>query len=144
MPQWDPARIDPSAYPGPGIDLPVTYADLDTNGHLNNVALGRFFEHARATTFSQSGFWHAVHGGGGTSVVGRVAIDYLAEVYLFTTLQVRSRLLRIGTSSATIEQAAFRDGVAIGLAEVVFVHTKDGKAAPWPEEAVTVLREMGA
>lgn len=144
MPRWSADRLDLSSYPGPGVDLPVLYADLDTNGHLNNVALGRFFEHARAASFASTGFWHAVHADGGFSVVARVAIDYLREVHMGTTLHVRSRMVRVGTSSATVEQAAWRDGEPIGLAEVVFVHTKDGAAAPWSDGAVAVLREMGA
>lgn len=140
--RWSADRLELASYPGPGIDLPVLYADLDTNGHLNNVALGRFFEHARASSFAGSGFWHAVHGEGGTSVVARVAIDYLREVHMGSTLHVRSRILRVGTSSATVEQGAWRDGEPIGLAEAVFVHTLGGAAAPWPEAAVAVLREM--
>lgn len=144
MPRWEADRLDLSSYPGPGVDLPVMYADLDTNGHLNNVALGRFFEHQRASAFTGSGFWHAVHAAGGFSVVGRVAIDYLREVHMGSTLHVRSRMVRVGTSSATVEQCAWRDGEAIGLAEVVFVHTKGGSSAPWPDAAVAVLREMGA
>jgi acyl-CoA thioester hydrolase len=142
--RWPSERLELSSYPGPGIDLPVMYADLDTNGHLNNVALGRFFEHARAAAFAGTGFWHAVHSDGGFSVVARVAIDYLREVHMGSALHVRSRISRVGTSSATVEQAAWRNGEPIGLAEVVFVHTKNGSAAPWSEAAVAVLREMGA
>lgn len=143
MPErWPADRLALDAYPGPGVDLPVMYADLDTNGHLNNVQLGRFFEHARAAAFAGSGFWHAVHADGGFSVVARVAIDYLREVHMGTTLHVRSRMVRVGTSSATVEQAAWREGEPIGLAEVVFVHTKNGTAAPWSEAAVAVLDGM--
>lgn len=139
--RWAPERLEVASYPGPGLDLPVLYADLDTNRHLNNVAMGRFFEHARATTFAATGYWHAVHAEGGLSVIVRVAIDYLREGHL-GQLHVRSRLLKVGTSSATVEQAAWQDGACLALAEVVFAHSRNGVSAPWPEAAVVVLRAL--
>lgn len=140
--RWSPERLELSSYPGPGMDLPVLFADLDLNGHLNNVAMGRFFEHARATALYGSGYGDAVHGHGGSSVVVRVAIDYLREVRLGSPLHVRSRLTRIGTSSVTLEQAAWVEGECVGLAEVVLVHTRDAVAAPWTAEAVAVLKGL--
>jgi acyl-CoA thioester hydrolase len=139
--RWDRERLEVTSYPGPGLDLPVLYADLDTNRHLNNVAVGRFFEHARATTFAATGYWHAVHAEGGLSVIVRVAIDYLREGHL-GDLHVRSRLTRVGTSSATVQQAAWQDGACLALAEVVFAHSRDGASAPWPEAAVSVLQSL--
>jgi acyl-CoA thioester hydrolase len=142
MPRWEPHRLDRACYPEPGIDLPVLYADLDVNGHLNNVALGRFFEHSRATVYAENGFWHAAHAEGGRSFVVRVAIDYLREVHLGSVLHVRSRLVRVGTSSATIEQAAWVDDTCVGLAEVVFAHARDGGSAPWPAAASELLHRL--
>jgi len=140
--RWSPERLDPSAYPGPGLDLPVLYGNLDTNGHLNNVEMGRFFEHARATTWAPSGFWKAVHRAGGLSVVVRVCIDYLSEVRLPATLHLRTRMARLGTASAVVEQGAWVGDRCVGLAEVTFVHSKQGASAPWPEEARALLAAM--
>jgi acyl-CoA thioester hydrolase len=135
-------RLDPAAYPAPGIDLPVLYGNLDTNGHLNNVELGRFFEHARATTWAPVSFWKAVHQGGGLSVVVRVSIDYLAEVRIPATLHLRTRMARIGTASAVVEQGAWVGDRCIGLAEVTFVHSVHGASAPWPDEARAILEGL--
>jgi acyl-CoA thioester hydrolase len=142
MPTWDPARLDRDRYLGPGLDLPVLFADLDVNGHLNNVALGRFFEHARATAFSDAGFWQAAHVDGGRSFVVRVSIDYLREVYLSQVLHVRSRFVAVGRSSARVEQAAWVDGTPVALAEVVFAHAMSGTSAPWPPEARALLESL--
>ncbi|HUR50974.1 MAG TPA: acyl-CoA thioesterase [Mycobacteriales bacterium] len=142
MPHWDADRLDPDRYPGPGIDLPVLFADLDVNGHLNNVAMGRFFEHARATAFAGQGFWKAAHVDGGRSFVVRVCIDYLREVQAGATMHVRSRFVAIGRSSARVEQAAWVDGTPVGLAEVVFAHAMNGSGAPWPPEAVQILEQL--
>ena len=140
MPTWEPHRLDLSCYPGPGLDLPVVYGDLDVNGHLNNVVMGRFFEHSRAGAFSSLGFWQAVHRGGGRSFVVRVCIDYLREVRMNQVLHVRSRMVAVGTASARVEQAAWVDGTCVGLAEVVFAHARDGASEPWPAEAVELLQ----
>ena len=144
MPEWEPHRTDPESYPGPGMDLPVLFADLDVNGHLNNVSAGRFFEHARATAFSDQGFWHLAHSDGGRSFVVRVTLDYLREVRLSQVLHVRSRFVAVGRSSARVEQAAWVDGTCVLLADVVFAHAKDGTGHPWPDAARALLQRLVA
>lgn len=142
MPTWDAHRLDPACYPGPGLDLPVLFADLDLNGHLNNVSAGRFFEHARAMAFADQGFWHAAHAEGGRSFVVRVALDYLREVHVNQVLHLRNRFVSVGRSSARVEQAAWVDGTCVLLADVVFAHARDGVSAPWPAPAVEVLQGL--
>jgi acyl-CoA thioester hydrolase len=144
MPTGDADRLDPDCYPGPGLNLPVLFADLDVNGHLNNVSMGRFFEHSRARAFADVGFWKAAHGDGGRSFVVRVSIDYLREVHLDQVLHVRSRFVASGRSSARVAQAAWVDGTPVGLAEVVFAHALNGGSAPWNPEAVEVLERLVA
>jgi acyl-CoA thioester hydrolase len=144
MPTWDAARLDLDCYPEPGLDLPVLFADLDVNAHLNNVAMGRFFEHSRATMFARSAFWHAAHSEGGRSFVVRVCIDYLREVHPGAVLHVRSRMAAVGTASARVEQGAWVDGQPVALAEVVFAHGADGASRPWPQPARDVLERLVA
>ncbi|HEX7355776.1 MAG TPA: thioesterase family protein [Mycobacteriales bacterium] len=144
MPRWPADRLAVDAYPGPGYDLPILYGDLDTNGHLNNVALGRFFEHARFSGNVSAGLREAGRPAGAHFLVARVAIDYLLEGRMGETLHVRTRLARIGTSAATLEQAAWQQGACLGLAEVVFVHLIDGRPAPISPAVRAVLESMRA
>lgn len=142
MSRWPAERLDVDAYPGPGLDLPIFYGDLDTNGHLNNVALGRFFEHARFTGNVTAGLREAGRPTASHFLVARVAIDYLVEGQYGETLHVRTRTGRIGTSSAVLEQAAWQRGEPLGLAEVVMVHLVDRRPAPFSPALRSVLESM--
>lgn len=140
MSRWPAERLDVDAYPGPGVDLPVFYGDLDPNWHVNNVALGRFFEHGRVVANRACGLDEAVRPGHFLSV--RVAIDYLAEAVL-GTLHVRSRFVRIGSTSLTVEQAIWQNAAAVALAEVVLVHVIDKAATPLPASVRSLLLSEG-
>lgn len=140
--RWPAERVEPAAYPAPGLDLPVFYGDLDTNRHVNNVAFGRYFEQGRLEAHHRAGITHELREGGSSLLVARVAIDYLAEVHYGRTINVRTRVAAIGNSSMTEQQAAWQGGTCVGLAEVVVVHRRDGAAAPWPEAIRAVLAGM--
>lgn len=142
MSRWPADRLDVDAYPGPGFDVPILYGDLDTNGHLNNVALGRFFEHARFAGNVSAGLREAGLPTRSHFLVARVAIDYLVEGRYGETLHVRSRTARLGTSSAVLEQAAWQRGECLGLAEVVMVHLVEGRPAPLSAALRSVLGSM--
>src|SRR4051794_24911387 len=131
--RWEADRLDPAAYASPGVDLPIFYGDLDTNRHVNNVALGRYFEQGRLETHHSIGIDQAVRGGGGGLVVARVAIDYVAEVHYGAPLHIRARVCSVGRSSMHQEQAAWQNGQCVALAEVVAVHRREGVVAEWPE-----------
>jgi acyl-CoA thioester hydrolase len=132
--RWAADRLDPASYVAPGIDLPIFYGDLDTNRHVNNVALGRYFEQARLEAHRGIGIDRAVRGSGGGLVVARVAIDYLAEVHFGAPLHIRVRVTSVGRSSMHQQQAAWQNGECVGLAEVVAVHRREGTVAEWPDE----------
>jgi acyl-CoA thioester hydrolase len=142
---WPADRLDPEAYPGPGVDLPVFYGDLDTNHHVNNVALGRYFEMGRYELHHRIGLGRRARAHGGSLVVARVAIDYLAEV-LFGVgpLHVRTRLAALGRTSLTEHQAAWQQGRCVALAEIVAVYRHDGAAAPWPDDIRAAVDAMNA
>lgn len=141
MPEWDSARLDPDSYLAPGLDLSVFYGDLDTNGHVNNVALGRYFEMGRLDQHRRTGLDKLIFKDGGAQLVARVSIDYLAESHL-GSMHVRTRVAKIGRSSVIEEQAAFQNDRCVGLAEVVFVRLQDGKPSPWAEVERKIYEAM--
>ena len=133
------------AYAPRAFTLPIFYGDLDTNGHVNNVAYGRFFEHARYTTHHEIGLVAGL-GKGSRLLVARVAIDYLAESTIGEPLVVRVRLGSFGRTSLIEEMAAWQGDVCVALAEIVMVHQQGGVAAPWTDplrEAFGALSPAG-
>lgn len=141
--RWPADRLNPDAYVAPGIDLPVFYGHLDTNGHVNNVSLGRYFEQARYTLHRHAGMDKIAFGDGGGLLVARVAVDYLAEIhYTGEPLHLRVRVTDIGRTSMTEQAAAWMNGSCVALAEVVFAYRKDGAGAPWPEALLMALKKL--
>jgi len=130
--RWEQERLERDSYPGPGIDLTVMFGDLDTNRHVNNVALGRYFEQCRVAAHTElraRGAWQE----GSTFLIARVAIDYLAETHFGTPLHLRLRVHAVGRTSITERQAAWQGEACVALAEVVVVHRREGVPAPLPD-----------
>jgi acyl-CoA thioester hydrolase len=118
-------------------------ADTDHNGHINNGAIGQYCEAGRAelmqaATGGRDGRDFAI-------AVARVAIDYLREVHYPGRVRIGSRVSRIGTSSVTVEQGLFLDGVLFARAENVLVALDRQTRRPTPIPALVrkALAEMG-
>jgi acyl-CoA thioester hydrolase len=135
-------RLDPSCYPDPGVDLPVFYGDLDTNSHINNVSMGRFFEHARFSLHRGIGIDKIAHQTGGRVLIARVAIDYLAEGRLGPSMHVRTRIKQVGRTSFVEEQAGWQDGTCVALAEIIGAYRENDRAAEWPEDLRALLLRL--
>jgi acyl-CoA thioester hydrolase len=140
--RWPAERLDPAGYLEPGADLPVFYGDLDTNGHLNNVAFGRFFEQARFLAHRAVGISAVMHEEDSGFLVARVSIDYLREARFGSPLHVRTRAAHIGTSSVVEEQAAWQSGHCVALSEVVMVYVSGGAPRPLSAAMLEPVRRL--
>jgi acyl-CoA thioester hydrolase len=141
--RWTPDRTDRECYPGPGLDLPVLFGDLDTNMHVNNVMMGRFFEESRVDTNFSAGLPQMLHQAGFHLLIARVAVDYLQEARYRRPLHLRMRIAKIGTTSVTYEQAAWQGEKCAALAEVIAVCMSGDGTAPWPDDAREKLESLG-
>jgi acyl-CoA thioester hydrolase len=121
-----PWRLDPAAYPV-SEEIGTRYQDLDTNGHLNNVAFAALFESARVRINRASRPW-GDRPGNERTMVASVAIAYLREGSFPEPVTICSGIGRIGNSSWTIEQAMFQTGRCIATCDTVVVSRTDGEA----------------
>ncbi|WP_448203697.1 acyl-CoA thioesterase [Azospirillum sp. sgz302134] len=120
------------------IEERVRFADLDALGHVNNNAIGVYFEQARVAL---------IHDGGGfrdsdawTVVLARSVIDYKAELLYPATARVGVRVLKVGNTSVVLGAAIFEGDRCIATQEAVCVIVD--KAAHRPTPVPDALRGM--
>ncbi|MGJ3232563.1 MAG: acyl-CoA thioesterase [Oceanicaulis sp.] len=137
----DPARLDPAAYPL-GVVVPSRFRDLDTLGHINNVAIGSFYEEGRAelnrTAFPPD--YRRAHSM--RMLIVDVHIAYLAEAHYPGDLEVRAGVLKIGRTSYTIALGLFQNGACVGVCETVLVNTDGHTPAAIPEDGRKALEAL--
>jgi acyl-CoA thioester hydrolase len=98
----------------------LRYGDTDRQGHVNNAVFATFMETGRveliynpADPLLEEGF---------SFVLAKLDIDYVAEVLWPGTVEIGTRVTRVGRSSVTMQQAVFQAGRLCASAETVVVH----------------------
>jgi acyl-CoA thioester hydrolase len=136
----DPARLDIGNYPLRYTSR-VLFADMDGFRHINNVAIARFFEEGRAAgiieAFGLDSLLNPPEGR--TMLLASNAIDYIAQAYYPGDVEVGSSILRVGSSSFLLAQAAFQNDKCFALANGTMVKALHDKADPLTKEERTQL-----
>ena len=111
----------------------VRFADLDALGHVNNNAIGVYFEQLRVSL---------VHDGCGfrgdspwTVVLARSVIDYKAELLFPADIRVGARVVRVGNTSVVLGAAIFEGDRCIAVHEAVCVIVDKNTHRPFPVPA---------
>ncbi len=101
------------------IDDRVRFSDLDPLGHVNNNAIGTYFENARATLFALvTPNWPARKQ---LFVLARSTIDFRRELHMPASLRIGSCITELGRTSMKMANAVFHDDVGIAYCENVSV-----------------------
>jgi acyl-CoA thioester hydrolase len=139
----EPHRIQIDNYPH-RLNIETQFGDMDVHGHINNLAIGRYFESARARM--QLGLF------AGNKLFQRDAdyammlvennIRFLAECNFPDPVQVGSGLGKLGNSSYVFQHGLFQDGKCVSLCEAVMVLARDGKPVPIPDEVRSRMQTM--
>ncbi|KAA5803669.1 acyl-CoA thioesterase [Alkalicaulis satelles] len=127
----DPHRLIRASYPL-SVIVPTRFRDLDTLGHLNNVALGSFYEEGRAHLNRAAFPQEMRHESGLRMLIADVHIAYLAEAFYPGDIEVAAGISHIGRSSYTIALALFQKAQCVGTCETVLVVTDGTGAMPIP------------
>ncbi len=124
-------RLERAAYPFASVTT-TRFQDLDPLGHINNVAMAALFENGRVR------FDRTVElrrpAPGVRWLIGKVAIDYVAEAHFPDDIEIASGIGEIGNRSWTIYSAAFQNGRCVATCNSVLVMTDATGAIPLPEE----------
>jgi len=137
----DPARMHLSVYPMTKT-ISSRYADLDPNGHLNNVALTAMHEDIRATLNNQ--IFPLIRNPDADAVrllISQNVVHFLAEAHWPATIKAGIGVARIGRTSFVVSSALFVDQRCISLSDTVVVTAQD-RPVPLSEAARTELSSL--
>ena len=120
----------------------LRYSDTDMQGHINNTVYSAFFETGRAEYVTHL---HEASGVEGAEfVLAQITIQYLRETHWPGTVEVGSRLKKIGNSSLVVEQALFHDGTLKARSEsvIVQINTATRKSEPFSDQMRAYLESQ--
>jgi acyl-CoA thioester hydrolase len=140
--QIDPARLSAATYPY-RLEIATQFTDLDIVGHLNNVAIARFYESARVRTNMRVFGENFVRPDNPLQMVlADVHIRYLAEGHFPEPVTVGNGIGHVGNSSFRMQQALFQHGACIGISDAVLVVTVGGKPTPIPAVQRAAMQDL--
>ncbi|MTI45750.1 acyl-CoA thioester hydrolase [Roseibium hamelinense] len=122
----------------------LRYRDLDRQGHVNNAVFATFLEAGRiGMLYDGKG---ALVDAGAAFVIVRLELDFIAEITWPGTVDVGTRVMRVGRSSFGLEQGIFQGETLAGFAVSTIVQTDFAtrKSKPLSEKAVDSLNRMMA
>lgn len=118
MARPEPWRLDAASYPVSTV-IPTRFQDLDSLGHINNVAMSAIFETARVHFHKSLGWkpakidWRWL--------VASITINYVAEAHFPEPVTVHHAVGSIGNTSWTLLQAAFQGETCVATCDTVVV-----------------------
>ncbi|HYG85321.1 MAG TPA: thioesterase family protein [Azospirillum sp.] len=124
-----PSLTDPAGYRF-WIEERVRFADLDALGHVNNNAIGVYFESARVALLESCGGFRP--DSPWTAVLARSVIEYKAELLYPATAQIGIRVLRLGNTSMVLGSGIFHGDTCIATQEGVCVIVDQTTHRPTP------------
>lgn len=134
----DAARLDLANYPVT-IEVETRFQDLDSLGHINNVACAALFETGRVKFNRDVGFALGRRADGNRWLIARLAINYIREGGFPASVSIGHGFGRVGKSSWDILSAAFQDGRCIATCDCTLVLTGPDGAIPIGGEQRAIL-----
>ncbi|MDD3763399.1 MAG: thioesterase family protein [Nevskiales bacterium] len=138
------AATRPQSYPY-WIDEHVRFADLDMQGHVNNVAFAVYAESGRAAFLREIGLW--VPQAPRYSVIVKLEVNYRRELLYPCAIRVGVRVLQIGRSSFTIGVGLFDGEHCAATIDTVHVRMDAATRRAVPladDERARLLAYLGA
>jgi acyl-CoA thioester hydrolase len=145
-PTWGPRKPKPTehigAYPIRSIEK-LRFADTDCNGHISNAVFAVCCQNARMEVLSDPS--RAPVPLGAHFVIARLRLDFLAEMHWPGTVEIGTRVERIGRSSVVLVQGLFLRGRCVARAKSIVVLIDDAtrRATPLPAPLSNALYEVG-
>ena len=138
-----PSLTDPASYRF-WIEERVRFADLDALGHVNNNAIGVYFESGRVAIMEACGGFQADTPW--TVVLARSLIEFKAEMLYPGTARIGVRVLKLGNTSVVLGSAIFNGDTCVATMEgvCVIVDPAAHRPMPLPPQLRASLSEYGS
>jgi len=107
-------------------------ADTDQFRHVNNAAIASFLEGGRMDLFADPAISRLMNGL--NVVVGRLTIEFLAEIFYPGEVNIGSKVTYVGRSSFEVLQGVFRAGTCVASAAASCVLLQSGKPYAVPDD----------
>jgi len=137
-----PERLQLESYPNAMV-TPSRYADMDVNGHMNNLALEALHEDARARQNRR--IFPNLYDVGVRNfriVTAQNLVHFLAEAHWPADVTAASGIGHIGRTSYTASTGLFIDGVCVSTCDAVLVLLGDDGPVPISDESRKLLESF--
>jgi acyl-CoA thioester hydrolase len=117
------------------VAIPIRYADIDAQRHLNNVAYFAFMEHARVQYLRETGLWQGDDFDSVGMILAETSCTYTAPAFLGETVTVWTRISRLGNKSFHFEYRleTERGEIATGRSVQVCYDYTQQQSIPLPD-----------
>lgn len=121
------------------LSIDIRYDDIDTFGHVNNAASVIFLQEGRSALQRPKGF-NSINGI--KALVAGLTVEYAAEMYWPGTVEVRSGIAAIGSTSFSVAQTILQDGRTCIYGVTVMVFADADGPRPIPADYRTALEAL--
>ena len=120
----------------------IRYADTDRQGHVNNAVFATLLESGRVELLYDQ--QHPLHDPLGSFVIASLKLDFLSEMQWPGTAEIGTKIVRVGSSSITIQQGIFQNQLLVASADTVVVHVsnENGKSLAISDKVKRFLEEL--
>lgn len=109
----------------------LRYGDTDAQGHVNNAVFSTFLETARTELlYAAAEGDEAILDRGCGFVIVRLELDYVAEVLWPGSVDMGTRVVKVGSSSVTLDQTVFQADKVVARARSVMVQVNLASRKP--------------
>lgn len=124
----------------------LRYGDTDRQGHVNNAVFATFLETGRVEALfgAASGTGVDLADEGAAFVIARLELDFTAEIRWPGEVAIGTRVVKVGKSSFTLEQAVFQQDICAARAVSVIVQMDETtrKSRPLSQTAIERLTQL--
>lgn len=96
------------------------FSETDALGHINNTVVPVWFEQGRTPIFALFNPDLALNKW--NLILKKMEVDFVAQIYLYSPVEIRTTLSAVGNTSMTIHQEVWQKEKLVAQGDCVMVH----------------------